>query len=134
MTFGRSRCRFLVSRRRADHARQVFLSYFKDEWRLGDFLISGLLLAGTGAWVVVERRRLRLEQRRRRRGDLRALRLRSSRDTGAVSGVRGGSVRDVGGELRGTAIMAGGSSPQRRGVEDCGDILELGWVCFLPAR
>ena len=45
---------------------QVFLSYFKDEWWLGDFLISGLLLAGTGVWVVVERRRLRLEQRRRR--------------------------------------------------------------------
>ena len=43
--------------------------------------------------------------------DLRALRLRSSRDTGAVSGVRGGSVRDVGGELRETAIMAGGFVP-----------------------
>src|SRR5690242_7023705 len=43
---------------------QVFLSVCSGEWRPHDFLVTGTLLAATGAWFYVERKRLTLEQRR----------------------------------------------------------------------
>lgn len=47
---------------------QVFLSVCSGDWRPHDFLVTGMLLAATGTWFYVERKRRVLEHRRRRAG------------------------------------------------------------------
>ena len=47
---------------------QVFLSVCSGEWRANDFLVTGLLLAGTATWVFLEHKRRSFEQRKRRAG------------------------------------------------------------------